>query len=410
MAHDVFISYSHKDQPIADGICAKLEADGLRCWIAPRDIGPGEDWPTAIATGIAGSRVMVLVFSQSSNVSEEVSRELYLAANSKVVIIPFVIENVQPEAGKAYYLGRTHWLDAMNPPTAEQISQLAERVHSLLDPAASPGGAGRVLSAARLLDFGQRVQRKRPWAIPAALLILAVLVIGGIFFLPRISAALFPVGLSQAASVDPSFYLYREDFNDPEFDGDLPPDFGPGGNSCPDIAMVQEHGALIFRTSADILPYCSVGPGSWYTLSQVKALEFAVSISPELPVNSASFGFFMNGADKPGQNGRLGLNCGVNGPQSGCVVSTEQRPLYETRRFTVTPGESYIFRIEILDPELMSFRFVANNETIGEFTVSPDDVPLYKNLSFHVAGGVVQMGGRARAGEYYLDYLAVEQR
>ena len=92
MVHDVFISYSHKDQPIADGICAKLEADGLRCWIAPRDIDPGEDWPAAIATGIAASKVMVLVFSQNSNMSEEVSRELYLAANSKVVIIPFVIE------------------------------------------------------------------------------------------------------------------------------------------------------------------------------------------------------------------------------------------------------------------------------------------------------------------------------
>ena len=35
MAHDVFISYSSKDKPIADGITANLEAAGLRCWIAP---------------------------------------------------------------------------------------------------------------------------------------------------------------------------------------------------------------------------------------------------------------------------------------------------------------------------------------------------------------------------------------
>ena len=71
---------------------------------------------------------MVLVFSANSNSSVEVSRELFLAANSKVVIIPFKIENVQPEPGKLFYLGRTHWLDAMNPPTQAQINQLVKRV------------------------------------------------------------------------------------------------------------------------------------------------------------------------------------------------------------------------------------------------------------------------------------------
>jgi WD40 repeat protein len=133
VAHDVFISHSSKDKPIADGICANLEAAGLRCWIAPRDIDPGEDWPTAITRGIATARAMVLVFTQNANMSDEVSRELYLAANSKLTIIPFVVEGVTPEAGKAYYMGRTHWLDAMNPPTKEQIDILAKRVGSLID-------------------------------------------------------------------------------------------------------------------------------------------------------------------------------------------------------------------------------------------------------------------------------------
>ena len=77
MAHDVFISYSSKDKPIADGICAHLEGAGIRCWIAPRDISPGEDWPTAIDRAISQSRVMVLVFSAHSNSSEDVSRELF---------------------------------------------------------------------------------------------------------------------------------------------------------------------------------------------------------------------------------------------------------------------------------------------------------------------------------------------
>ena len=117
MAHDVFISYSHKNKPIADAICAALEQSGVRCWIAPRDIAPGLDWPTAISQAIAESRLMVLVFSVDSNASKDVSRELYLAANSDLIIVPFKIDGTNPEPGKQYYLARTHWLDAMNPPT-----------------------------------------------------------------------------------------------------------------------------------------------------------------------------------------------------------------------------------------------------------------------------------------------------
>ena len=44
MAHDVFISYSHKDKAVADAIVARLEQDNCRCWYAPRDIAPGADW------------------------------------------------------------------------------------------------------------------------------------------------------------------------------------------------------------------------------------------------------------------------------------------------------------------------------------------------------------------------------
>jgi hypothetical protein len=117
MAHDVFISHSTKDKPIADAICTNLEIAGVRCWIAPRDIALGEDWPRAIANAISQSRIMVLIFSANANSSDQISRELSVAADSSLVIISFKIDNVKPEPGKQYYLSRTHWLDAMNFPT-----------------------------------------------------------------------------------------------------------------------------------------------------------------------------------------------------------------------------------------------------------------------------------------------------
>ena len=75
---------------------------------------------------------MVLVFSANSNASSDVGREIVLAANKNLVIIPFKIENVEPEPGKQYYLAQTHWLEAMNPPTKDQVSKLVERVRSIL--------------------------------------------------------------------------------------------------------------------------------------------------------------------------------------------------------------------------------------------------------------------------------------
>ena len=138
MAHDVFISYSHRDKPVADVLCATIENEGGRCWIAPRDILPGLDWPAAISNAITLSRIMLLIFSADSNASHDVSRELILASNSNLIILPFKIDDVTPEPGKQYYLARTHWFEAANPPTREQIDSLVRYVKSFLSDQATP--------------------------------------------------------------------------------------------------------------------------------------------------------------------------------------------------------------------------------------------------------------------------------
>ena len=94
MAHDVFISYSSKDKPTADGACAVLEARGLRCWIAPRDILPGQDWGEAIVDAISASKVFVLVFSSHANASQQIKREVERAVHHALPIIPLRIEDV----------------------------------------------------------------------------------------------------------------------------------------------------------------------------------------------------------------------------------------------------------------------------------------------------------------------------
>ena len=91
--HDIIISYSTLDKPIADAVCAGLEARGIRCWIAPRDILPGVNYQEGIIDAINSSKIMVLIFSSNANESPHVIREATVAMSKKVIIIPFRIDD-----------------------------------------------------------------------------------------------------------------------------------------------------------------------------------------------------------------------------------------------------------------------------------------------------------------------------
>ena len=122
----VFISHSSEDKTIADTICQRLESDGIKCWIAPRDIQPGSDWTKAIMQGIEGCQVLILVFSEHANGSDHVYREVAKAFSSRLAVVPFRIEATSPTSGLSYYLNTVHWLDAVNPPLDRHISTLTE--------------------------------------------------------------------------------------------------------------------------------------------------------------------------------------------------------------------------------------------------------------------------------------------
>ena len=133
MRIDVFISYSSRDKPVADAICATLEQNGIRCWIAPRDILPGRDWTEAIIDAISECGVMVLLFSAHSNDSEQVKREVSTAVSEAKPLIPFRMEDVPLSKHMRYFIGTPHWLDALSPPLEEHLEFLSRTVRSLLE-------------------------------------------------------------------------------------------------------------------------------------------------------------------------------------------------------------------------------------------------------------------------------------
>jgi hypothetical protein len=130
--HDVFISHSTKDKAVADTVCAGLEANGVRCWIAPRDIIPGRSWAEAITEAIDAAAVTVVIFSANANGSEQVTREVAESVSAGNVILPFRIENITPSKSMRYFLSTPHWLDAITPPLENHVRSLVGVARALL--------------------------------------------------------------------------------------------------------------------------------------------------------------------------------------------------------------------------------------------------------------------------------------
>jgi TolB-like protein/tetratricopeptide (TPR) repeat protein len=176
MESKVFISHASKDKPIADAICEKLESEGIKCWIAPRDIEAGSDWTEGIIRGIDSCRVFVLVFSESANVSEHVRREVAKAVSLGLAVIPFRTEEVNPSSSLSYFLGTVHWLDAITPPLPKHLEALTERVRQMLTNDQRPA-ARESWGEPRTQPFSFALAKRTRWLLAAVLLGIATAIV-----------------------------------------------------------------------------------------------------------------------------------------------------------------------------------------------------------------------------------------
>ena len=128
MAHSVFISYSSADRETADQICAALEEAGNRCWIAPRDIEPGADYPAAILAGLQGAQLLVVLVSETAITSPHILTEIGHAFSEKKPIIPFRLSDVTLPPNFDYFLSTSQWLDAPDGCTPQNLTRLKQAV------------------------------------------------------------------------------------------------------------------------------------------------------------------------------------------------------------------------------------------------------------------------------------------
>jgi TIR domain len=168
VARDIFVSYSQPDRDCAYELTHHLETNGFTVWIAPRDVSPAAEWAAEIIDAISAARVMILVFSASSNTSPQVRREVERAVSKDLRILPFRLENVLPSKSLEYFLSSQHWLDGFPSPREPHYERLSGFLHDwlhgdaseqkVLPPSAPPAAAP--IAAATLdgaLNLGDRV-------------------------------------------------------------------------------------------------------------------------------------------------------------------------------------------------------------------------------------------------------------
>ena len=205
MGANVFISFASKDQKVAATLCSALEKRGFSCWISSRDIEPGDNFQSAIVSAIIASKVMLLVFTANSNSSDEMTKELALASQQKLIVVPLRVEDVAPNAAFSYEFATRQWIDLFVD-WEKALDQLCERLTRAMPPETRPAGATAVPPVAGAAPAA----RKTPVGLLIAVAAAAVLVVGALIALPMLMAkkpavqqATAPLAAPAAAPVAP---------------------------------------------------------------------------------------------------------------------------------------------------------------------------------------------------------------
>ncbi len=180
MRGGVFVCHASRDAGMAQRVVAALEAAGVPCWIAPRDIDPGESYAQAILDGLEAAPALVLVFSAATNESPHVTRELESAVGSGTPIVPVRLEQVEPSRDLRYFIGTSQWLETAGDAAEQWESPLVRAVRRAVGERGHrqpPAGPGQTTE--QLAPTGPTEPRRRlgPWGLAAAAAVGLVVVV-----------------------------------------------------------------------------------------------------------------------------------------------------------------------------------------------------------------------------------------
>lgn len=131
MAGHVFISHGSENSDEANALCAFIEARGVKCWIAPRDVRPGIDYSVELQTAIEAAAAFVVLVTDMANKSPYVRAETEMAFSCHKPIFPVRQADIKPAAGLALFLKIRHWTDAFGAQRDSAMDRLALELRTM---------------------------------------------------------------------------------------------------------------------------------------------------------------------------------------------------------------------------------------------------------------------------------------
>jgi TolB-like protein/Tfp pilus assembly protein PilF len=173
---DVFITYATSDLAVAQAVCNALESAHLTCWMAPRDVMPGDFYGNAIVHGIDNSKLSVLVLSAHATASPHVLIELERATSKRHPVVALRLDEAERPASFEYFLSASQWLDVTHQNLNAAMPRLVESIRLQLKASAAPAAtfADHAHSAPSL--YAPSTASPQKWRVAAA--VGAVLLIG----------------------------------------------------------------------------------------------------------------------------------------------------------------------------------------------------------------------------------------
>jgi TIR domain len=138
----LFVSHHSSKLQTAEHVERALNARGIQCWIAPRDVEPGEQFDRAVHKAIGETDAMLLLFCSKSEKSRHVKRELILADQLNKSIIPLRLERIDP-GELSYHLADSQWIDWLEQ-RDDVIERIAAKAREFHDEGGGPGAVSLV--------------------------------------------------------------------------------------------------------------------------------------------------------------------------------------------------------------------------------------------------------------------------
>jgi TolB-like protein len=172
---DAFVSYASQDAAVADAIVAAMERNGLRCWIAPRDVPPGALYADVIIRAINGTKVLVLVLSENAVSSPHVGKEIERASAKQRPIIALRTDATPLTPALEYFLSESQWIEVGTGGTDAVSAKLVEAVQRLIayPSGVNPDHAADIAKPAAATSVDARANQRLSRPVVASIAIVA---------------------------------------------------------------------------------------------------------------------------------------------------------------------------------------------------------------------------------------------